>query len=387
MHPIPANTRALRLPRAFYAAYYAGIASLVPYLTLHYRSLSLSGRQIGVLSALMPLAILISAPLWTGIADAKRRHKRILIIAITGMMLAVMALWQMKQFWGLLIAVVALAVFQAPIISLVDNTVLEMLGDSREMYGKQRLAGAIGFSIAAPLIGLGAERVGLGIAFVGFLVLMGFGLILASALPVRGGVAPVAYLIGLRRLVTNRRWAVLMVAVFLVGAGRMCGLQFLAIHLDDMGGTKSLLGFVVMVAALSELPTLYFSDVLLRQLGPRRLLLIAAAASFVMLLAFALMRAPWLALLIQLLHGSSFSLLWVAAVAISDGAAPEGMGATAQGLLGAMTSGLAASAGALVGGAVYDRWGGSGSFYFGAALVGAAIVVYALTARDPQPER
>lgn len=45
------------LPKAFYFFFYAAAASLIPFLSLYYEHLGLNGRQIGLLTGLMPLAL------------------------------------------------------------------------------------------------------------------------------------------------------------------------------------------------------------------------------------------------------------------------------------------------------------------------------------------
>ena len=62
-------------------------------------------------------------------------------------------------------------------------------------------------------------------------------------------------------------------------------------------------------------------------------------------------------LLIQLLHGLSFSTMWVAGVSYANDIAPKGMGATAQGLFSGVQLGLAGTFGGLIGGFLYENLG------------------------------
>ena len=58
-----------------------------------------------------------------------------------------------------------------------------------------------------------------------------------------------------------------------------------------------------------------------------------------------------------MLHGPSFSTQLTARIAYAKEIAPEGMGATAQGILSGVSAGLAASCGAVLGGVLYDSVG------------------------------
>ena len=74
-------------------------------------------------------------------------------------------------------------------------------------------------------------------------------------------------------------------------------------------------------------------------------------------LAYSIIAVPWLALLIQLLHGPTFSLMWVAGISYADKIAPAGLEATAQGLFSGVMLGIGSAAGAFLGGLLYDHVG------------------------------
>ena len=66
----------------FYFLYYAALACLMPFVVLYYRHLGFNGAQIGLLAGMSPLITLVGAPLWTGIADATRRHRLVMSLAL-----------------------------------------------------------------------------------------------------------------------------------------------------------------------------------------------------------------------------------------------------------------------------------------------------------------
>jgi MFS family permease len=82
-----------------------------------------------------------------------------------------------------------------------------------------------------------------------------------------------------------------------------------------------------------------------------------------------------------LLHGPTFAAAWASGVAYVHDLAPEGMGATAQGLFNGMTMGLGAATGAFIGGLLYDGVGAAAMFmWVGIGLLVGALG-FALTAR------
>jgi len=77
------------LPFSFYFAYFAAAAFFQPYIIVYFDSLGFSGAQIGLLAAMVPLVIMLGATLWTTLADAKMRHKRIMSLTILVSILSV----------------------------------------------------------------------------------------------------------------------------------------------------------------------------------------------------------------------------------------------------------------------------------------------------------
>lgn len=96
------------------------------------------------------------------------------------------------------------------------------------------------------------------------------------------------------------------------------------------------------------------------------------------LFAFSLVQIPLIILLIQLLHGPTYSAMWVSGVSYAAKNAPHGMGATAQGLFSGVLLGLSAAMGAFIGGALYENIGPVAMFRLIGFFVLMGIVIYLL---------
>ncbi len=369
------------LSKGFYFAFYGAGASLSPYLALYYQSLHLGGEQIGVLRALPSLVVMLVTPLWAGLADATHGHKRILLLALIGTLAGSVGLFLGQTFWALVPIVLLYATFSAPVMSLVDSSMMVMLGGERGRYGRLRLWGAVGWGLMGPIVGALVDRYSLSYAFYGYYVLVGVTLLIALGLPIRTTRLQTSYWKGFRELARNRRWLLFLATMFIYTAGRATLETLLFLHLGTIGVSESLMGLSLAVASLSELPVYFYSDELLRRLGPRRLLLVSMAATLIMLLGVGWMRAPWLILVIQLLHGPSFSAMWVASVSLVAGMAPEGLGATAQGIFSSVSMGIGAAAASLLGGMLLQRFGGAWMYTVDAGLVLVSMFVLVLVTR------
>ena len=347
-------------PKALYFFYFAAMASLLPFLVLYFESLGLNGRQIGVLSSLLPFMTLVAAPLWGALADATGRAKTLLMLAGSAS-LVILLVPLTGDYVGLLLLNGLFALGVAPLVPMLDHTVLGLLDGQKSRYGRLRLWGAVGWGIAAPVVGVVTDRTELVWAFYVYGALMLALVGVLSRLPVRSGGQVLAFRPAFSSFLT-RPWLAFLLLAFLGGVSLSVSGNFLYLYLADLEASRSVVGLALTVATLSEIPFMFFSRGLLERFTPRRLLLVALFVFAVRLLLYSFITLPWLLLMVQLLHGATFSLLWVAGVAYADRLAPADLGATAQGLFSAVVMGLGGVAGSLVGGFLYDTLGPAGMF-------------------------
>ena len=259
--------RSMLAPKAYYFCFFAAMASLLPYLVLYYRQAGLSGSQIGMLAAIGPVVTLVSAPLWGGLADATQRHKTLLLTAIGAAMVAILALARLQSMSGLLLIVAAFGFFTAPIMPLVDNSVLALLGARKGQYGRQRLWGAVGWGIAGAASGYLIKGAGLQVAFAGFTLFMGAGFLVVLFMRIEPSRIGGDFWAGIRRLAGSREWAVFLLTVLIAGMASGITNSFLFLHLSDMGASSAMMGMSLLVATMSEVPIFFYSDRLLRRWG------------------------------------------------------------------------------------------------------------------------
>ena len=340
----------------FYFMYYAAAAALVPFLIVYYQDLGLTGTQIGFLASIPPLVSLFSAPFWGALADMTQQYKLSLLIAMSGAILLALAMSIFTTFAWLIPVVIMFAFFSSPIMPLVDTTTMSLLEGEKKHYGRIRLWGAIGWGIAAPVVGWLIKAGSIAWAFRSYAVIMAIGLLNTLRIPVSGRIRG-AFREGAQILLTNPRWLVFLVVAFSGGMALSMISNFLFIFLRSLKADEFLLGLTLTAATFSELPVLYFSERLLRRWNVRQLMKVAILFLAIRALAYSLIKTPWLALPIQLLHGPTFSLMWFSGVSFADEIASAGLGATAQGLFSGVMLGVGSAAGAFLGGLLYDHIG------------------------------
>lgn len=371
----------LVLARAFYFFYFGAVGCYVPFINLYFRAAGLSGLAIGVLAALPPLILLAAGPLWGVVGDRFRIHRYLLPLATLGPIVPVLLMAQTRSLAGLATLVAWAALFVAPIVPLIDSAVLDLLHETGVSYGKIRVWGSVGYSVATWIMGLVLSRGGLGLMFVAYALMLGMSGVLALWLPARRLAWKVSFGASLRQMLRQRPLRLFLIGSFLIGATLQAAYSFYPLYLQALGGNSTWVGLGGALSAITETPVVFFSALMFRWVGVRGSVILSYLMFAVRWAILALVRAPLPALLTNGLHGVTFAPFLVGSIAYVQAHTPPGLSATSQGLFTAAAFGLGAAAGALGGGWLYDQLGPSSLFGI-AALVALAAMGIMLAAAN-----
>lgn len=364
----------LRVARAMYFVLFAATGAFFPFINLYYRSIGLSGAQIGVIGSVSPLVGMIAGPLWGMISDRFGVTRPLLITGLVGAALCALGLLSAPTFLWLAPVAAAYAFFTSPIMPLLDSTTLDLLEGRRELYGRQRLWGSIGFVFTALGFGRVIQQFGLPWLFYGYMALIAVAMVIAFRLPARRTRLGGTLRRGLAQLVRQRAWLIFSASLLVLGIANSGMHTFLNIYVKEMGGGEGLVGLMWAVAAITEVPVMFLAGPLVARLGARRTIAIAYLAYTVRWLLYGMMPAPTWAVPISLLQGVTFAPLWVAGVAYADALAPRELKATAQGMFAATLFSLSGVIGGPISGLLFDALGAAALFRlycgFGLAALG-----------------
>ena len=378
-------------PFTFYFLYFAALAAFSPYVVLFWQSIGLSGAQIGLLSFIPPLVVLVSSPFWTGLADARRAHRLLMALAIVGVSAVVASAPGVSAFAGALLIAPLFAFFSAPIIPMADSATMTSLAaeGAPEMYGRVRLGGTFGWALAAPLVGALVASRGIPSAFWTYAALMILAMLVGLKFRFPGHTARVPVWQGMRRLVVKRGWIFFLLLGVVAGMGFAAVNNYLFAYLKELGIGTAVAGLALTISTVSEIPIMFFANRILRRLGSRGLLLLSILVTGGRLILYAVFTSPAGILIFQLINGFTFPAFWIAAVAYANEHAPSGMEASAQGLFGAAVMGVGAALGGLIGGLLIGSIGGRGMYLlfgtFTLIALGAITLVERVTTEKQKP--
>ncbi len=369
-------------------ALFAAVACFYPFLVIFYRQQGLSGPQIGLLSGLTPLLTLLGAPLWTNLADVTRRHRLVLsgVILVTAATLALLP--ALHAFLPVFLVVVVLSACFAPVAALLDSATLAMLGNRRELYGRVRVGGTLGYVAAGVLIGALVQRAGLQFAFWTGTALLLVLLVAAQRLsfveappgaapPGAARPAALSGRGGVRTLLADRRWWPFLVLAFAAGLSLTVTTTYILAYMQELGADAGSMGLALTMGAVMEIPMMLIGHRLLARYSSYSLFMLAIALTGARLLLFVVTRSPQAVIWLQLANGITYPLAWLSGVTYAHEHAPPGLSATAQGLFGAVFSGFGAAVGNFIGGPLFGRFGGHVTYLiFGATILSIALLVW-----------
>jgi len=366
------------LLKAFYFFFYGANAAVIPFLNLYLARVGLSGTQIGIVSSVFPLVLIVAAPFWGILGDITRRHRRILLLSLLATIPFLITFTFTKNMGPLIVLMIGYALFYAPILPLIDTLSLQMLGDDRNQYGRLRLWGAIGWGVTPPVVGLLSNTLGIRVIFYMYVLLILVGALVVIRIPRFEAEIDKPSFANIKNLMSRPSWLVFLICVFLVGICSHVLEHYFVLYLDNLGGSEITFGFSITMASISEIPIYFLVAWLIKRFGSRGLLLSAFAVYSLRAFLYAQISIPVWAIPAQLMHGPSFSALWAGAVVYAADQAPRGLGATAQSLFNSVFMGVAATAGAFLGGLLYDLLGLAQTFRICGLIAFAGLIIFLL---------
>jgi MFS transporter, PPP family, 3-phenylpropionic acid transporter len=343
--------------RSLYFLVFCCTASWLPIFADYLKDRGLSGVQIGFVLSITPLMMFVVQPFYGMVAD-KFGYKRCLLVSSIFASISYALYFLDTGFVGLVLTTVMMSLFYNSLQPLLDSLSLRFAQRNPNFsYGTLRIAGAVGWAFTGIIAGHYIDAINTTIIFaisaISMLLLFVFSMSLASDEKFAPTSAKVA-LVGTKAILVNRQLVFLLLAVLLTSIGATTIWNFYSIYMKENGASASLVGYGLSFQGLCELPFFYFSARIILKLGLRSTLLVTVLATSVRLFLYSSVKNPQLAIAIELLHGLSWSLFWVACVEYVNLLVPENWRATGQSLLYAAYYGAGAIIGNLWTGFLYD---------------------------------
>jgi MFS family permease len=393
--------RAASLQLFFFIATGAGL----PFFSLYFKKVLVTGQNvpayvlIGTIFFIQSTLGILSTPLAGFICDRFRIENRLLmllslVVALSAAILAVPGFgfgspWPLQlRFFIILGGYILNGLFVKPVLPLIDTETLNVLHNRFESglwYGRIRMFGSLGWVVGASLFGLILNRTG-GLSYsivgygVGFLILA---LIASSGF--REVITPVS--IPWTHLKRDRMFKRFLIFVFFNGVGLLSSFTFTSFFMDDWGASYLIIGISIGLAAIPELPIMFFSKRIVESLGNRWMIVTGVLVETLKLAVFVYIARSgkiWLFLPVQMLHGVGYSLQHTGEIDLIDRQAHKHMRAMYQSLFHVCMY-MAAAVGNLLASFVLKKAGSAWLMGIDAALLLLSAVYFIVLVAGHEP--
>lgn len=376
--------------RILYFFTFCCTASWLPLLADFCKNNGLEGTQISLILSITPIMMFIVQPLYGVIAD-KIGYKKTMLVASFFASISYLGYLYQQDFGWLILVTIFMSLFYNTTQPVLDSLSLQVAReDKRFSYGTLRIAGAAGWSVTGIITGQVIDAVNINmmflVSFISMFLVFIFSWLLKNDIRAKELKEGNAYK-NLKDVVNNRSLLFLLFCVFLVSASATTIWNFYSIYMKENGASASLVGYGLSFQGLCELPLFYFSAKIIARLGLKTTLIIAVLATTIRMLLYSVIKNPIAAIPVELLHGLSWSLFWVACVEFVNKLVNEKWTATGQSLLYAAYFGAGAIAG--------NYWTGylsgnlkmriSDIFLFNAGIVLGVVILLLLFLKKPSP--
>lgn len=272
------------------------------YFTIYLNEIGLSKTAIGGITAAASMMALAFQPSLGLLADRVPSKNRLLqwIILATALTYplilvsnSVLYIWLTYTFY------IVLRRIQP---SLNNSMSLEYAETSGRRYGPIRMMGAAGYSLMMALIGQ-VSKLGTRATFYAYSLICLMNILLIFLLPPIRGHQSAQGRVPLKLVLRNRPVIKLIVFSMIMSVAQGFYFSFFSIYFtQELGGTGALYGTMLSVAALCEIPFLFYADRLIRKIGTKRMLFLITLLDAARWYATFFIKSPYPQMAVQSLN-------------------------------------------------------------------------------------
>ena len=346
----------------------------MPYFNLYCLKIGFNGFQIGSLSAVRSIVLIVCSIFWSILAD-RRDIRRPIYILCSFVSTGLWALFLLTtDFYWMLAITIAYGAFYAPLISFLEAFAMDVLDKTKSRYGQTRAWGSVAFIAVVLILGKVIDRYTVSIVISLVLALSVAQAFAAISIP-RTAVRHHTHTKGTATRLFSTHTVIFLICAFLMLVSHGAYYGFFSIHLAQMGHDGSFIGTCWALASMAEVVLMINSARLFARFSFKRVL---AFSLFVATLRWSLLCVAQSATAImasQLLHAITYGAFHMAGILYMDQLAPPDAKTLGQAMNNAVTYGLGLTIGFFVSGAVYESFGSQPLFIFSAvtAFIGGVI--------------
>lgn len=320
---------------ALYFLFYSGQSIYNTYLNLYLSEIGLDYTQIGFIVSFSTVFLLVAQMFWAMVSDRVANKARILSLLLIVTSAICLLFYIGTSFTTMLIVVTLFSLFFNPIVPLLDNYSVELVEMKRQFdYGQLRMGGTIGYCVTVLFIGFFLKDTYRPVFYM-VCVFMALAFLLSLTLPaIRGyGAHAKKNRKGLyMALLKNRSLFGLICFNLVFSMGLNFFYSFYPIYFTSIGGDSSLVGTMMFLCAVTEIPSLMLIGRIEKRFGERAVLTVAGIIAAVRWILLYSISNPMVAIFVNLLHGPGYTSFNYTIITYIGRNVPKELRATGQSL-------------------------------------------------------
>lgn len=339
-------------------SFHATNTIILSFLPLYLDYKELNGTEIGWILAIGPLASIFSQPFWGYMSDKYKTVQRMLLICVFGLLMSSILFFQMNSFIAILFAGAIFYFFSSPVGALSDSLAQRRADDLRISFGSIRTWGSIGFAFSSLFIGMFLSKVGIEHMVWPYVI---FGtvilLIVFRLKDVRVESDPIQFK-DVNQLIKNKPFILFLLLMLFITITHRANDSFIGLYITQLGGSESLVGVAWFVGVISEAAVFALAGFWFRKYHTLVFIIIAGTLYTFRWFLYASVDTPFYIIMMQVLHGLTFGIFYVAAFNYVTRIIPTLLQSTGHLIYYSVFFGISGIIGSLLGGALIDSFGG-----------------------------
>lgn len=377
---------AIKVSFSFIAQFW-GVAGFTVFFAAWLAFKGLDGLQIAIILGVSQFFKAVFGPVGALFADGFRYKKTpILYMNLFGLF-SVLFLFVVDGYWAIMVVTILYSISIAAIMPILDGLAMQGATIYKFDYGRTRLWGSLGFMVAAILCGIIVENLGLDALVYWLLFAAVFMLVCGSFLPVLPEVTledapsndikkPKFDMAGATNLIKNPVFITILVTISFILSSHAVYYGFSTIHWHKIGYSSDIIGFLWAVGVVAEVIFFAFSNKIMANFGPRRLLILGAIAAIIRWGVIAYDPPIYVLFAAQTLHAFTFAATYLGSLHLINKSVPSHLISTAMAISASLNAGIFMSIAMFLGGLLYNDY--ANWAYLFAALLGVIGLVMAL---------
>lgn len=338
---------------------YGSWSLLNPFLPVYFQHTGFTALQIGVLMSVGPMISLFANPFWGYWSDRLQNPRLILLIMFAGNIATSQMYFYSQSFMLVFILMLLFYFFQTAINPISSSLTLQTIENTEYNFGTFRIWGSLGFAImvlvSSPFFEIaGIDKLGLLYgAFILITFLFAFGLPKPRIRKSKGRSKTFSQVTQLFR---NKLFVLFLILSIIMSIPNRINSNFIGVFISEMGGSEVYVGWSWFIAAIVEVPLFLLLDRYLKT-TERTMFGLMTLVSLLFILRWFMMAAadtPLQAVLIQLLHGFTFGIMYYTGTQICNFLVPKPIQSSGMAIYGLCWMGIAGIISGVFGGMLLD---------------------------------